>query len=225
MASNVKKTRTVSAANLTACSEAALVAGKATADVAKAVAKALGRNPDMAMFTQVRGATIAGYLAATLSCTIEKATAIMASVGHGAKTKAKAGQGRRTKAQETAYASARKMWSRMIDGAGITSPEARGGDNGGGKASAKAKAKRQANAGTGKAKVVPAEEIGGSASDEMDRATALAYFQQTAATMFNKVEKVNQHLMAVEDKTLPIEVCSLIADFRDALNKAIAKAK
>lgn len=162
-ARKARKFTAAQSSNLKAVRSAAFQSGTSRNAVIAATFAALGKRPVLTLYNAGKLELQIGFMAAALARKGDnrEPDALMLHCrerltkyqGFTGKAKLREGQlGRRTKGEEEAYASARVQVSGVMRDAGITVPEARGGDTSGtrtpsaGKASAKAKAKAKATA-------------------------------------------------------------------------------
>lgn len=97
-------------------------------DTLRKALKAAGGEQEILRAAVIEGALCGSLFAGdTSEDTLAKVRKILSNVGHGATGKPKEGQGRRTAAQETACASARQVWSRLLKKAKVASADKRGG--------------------------------------------------------------------------------------------------
>jgi hypothetical protein len=127
------------ATNVGRVSSAAFNSGEARARLLATVADVCGKKPTLSLYNSVKLAAVVGFMASALARKGDNRTeeALIAHCrdrvlnyqGASGKGKLRAGQkGRRTQTEEDAYASARVLSSRIFADAGVTVPEARGGD-------------------------------------------------------------------------------------------------
>lgn len=121
---------------------------------------------------------------------------------------------RRTKQQDADCAMARKRWSRMLERLGLSAVDNRG-------KSGKGKVKPQKAAAP---KVAVDGEEGAPALPKVDSPETLyVWLQQQAAAFVTRMEAINQKQMKAKTETINLGVASAVTDFREALNKALAK--
>lgn len=132
------------------------------------------------------------------------------------KGKLATGQRRRTKAEQAAYDASRQAWSRLLRAAGLVTSDKRGGAN-----NAKPKASPV------KGKTVEPKRIEISAADaakyvppkSADPDKAAAFVRQQAAMLLAYVEASNQRAMKASSNTLPLGICTAVAEFKAAIDK------
>lgn len=211
-----KTNKTSSAARLSAARRASLAgvrraafaSGAARSTVIAAVFAACGKRPVLALYNGAKLELQIGFMGAALARKgdnrepeqlMEHCRDRLANyAGFGGTAKLKAGQkGRRSKVEEDAYASARVLVSGIMKEAGVTVPEARGGNTAatrkpGGKTAVKASAKA----------VV---ETKPTVRRYKDKPALLTYLGIQAAAMLANINR--------NAAIAPIEAKSAVADF------------
>ena len=176
--------------------------------------KRVGSKPYETAFNNVRHSYLVGAIAVRLGISHDKAAAVMDKATHEGTGKAKTGQSRRTKAEETAYGAARTALSRALSRAGIVSPlqhkreqEAKAQGKSG------AKTGNRTKAGQGKAKA--ADKAGNVVpiTKAKNREDAYGNLERMAATMLAYANKnaavVNGEIGALVNR-FKLELSSLI---------------
>jgi hypothetical protein len=121
---------------------AAFASGESRARLLNTVAVVCGNKPALTLYNAVKLGIVVGFMASALARKGDNRTeAVLLShcrdrvlnyQGASGTGKLRAGQkGRRTQTEEEAYSSARVLSSRIFKDAGVTVPEARGGDTSG----------------------------------------------------------------------------------------------
>lgn len=215
---------------------AAMREGASQSEAIDMVKRALGKArpdsdkpADKALFETTRHAYQTGRMAFALFAgsnipdveKLAKAKVARDSADCEGKGKLKTGQRRRTKAEQAAYNSAKVAWSRLLNAAGLVTQDKRGGATNakGTRPDRPASAKAQAKA-DGK------ESVSISAADAAkyvppkvaDVGKASAFVRQQASMLLAFVESANQRAMKVSNETLPVAMCSAVADFKAAID-------
>lgn len=201
---------------LAGVSKAAFHSGTARNAVIAATFGAAGKKPTLTLYRAIKLELQVGFMAAALARKGDNRAAtdliehcrsrLTDYAGFGGKGKLKTGQkGRRTKAEEDAYASARVLVSGVFKDAGVTVPETRGGDTSG---------TRGANT-KPKAKTVKAAKAANDAQPVVkrykDKPALIQYAAIQAAALLSTVNR--------NAAIAPIELKSAIQDFAAAIKK------
>ena len=117
---------------------------------------------------------------------------------------------RRTKAEQAAYNSSKTAWSRLLSDAGLKTSEKRGGNVTPKKAPLKTPVKGAPASAADLAKYMPPKSA--------DKETAVAYVRQQMKLLSTFIEAANQRAMKVSGETLPIAICSAVADCAKAID-------
>lgn len=188
----------------------------------EAVKAALGKvNPksdkpaDKLLFALTRHSFQSGHMADVLfrggnlpvAERLAKARVARDSADADGKGNLKAGQTRRrTKVEQAAYNAAKVAWGRLLSAAGLKTSEKRGGNT-----TPKVKAAD---------KTAPVKGAAASAADvakymppkSADRETATAFVRQQLKMLSTFIEAANQRAMKASGETLPVALCSAVAD-------------
>lgn len=215
------------ATNLSTVALTAMREGQSLQAAIEAVRATIGKTqPSKELFDETRHVYQSGRMAfalyagsnlSDLEC-IAKARVARDSAGADGKGNLKAGQRRRTKAEQAAYDASRQAWARLIRAAKIVTREPRGGKKPGKQTAPPKGPKRAAEP---KTVTMPAAEAAkyvppiGSDPDK-----AAAFVRQQAAMLLAYVEAANQRAMKASGNTLPIAICTAVADFKVAIDKA-----
>lgn len=119
----------IAKAALAKVADAAFNQARNRADVAQLIRQAIGTGK-LAVIRQAacRAEYMAGRMAYSLGCDIERARILLTYANANGKGKLKKGQGRRNKEQEKAYNAAKVYWSDILRAAGIVSTSAKAGN-------------------------------------------------------------------------------------------------
>lgn len=193
--------------------QSAFKSGTARNVVVEATRAALGKKPVLALYRAGKLELQIGLMGAALARKGDNRepevlmehcrTRIVSCAGYGGKQKLRKGQiGRRTKAEEEAYASARVTVSGIMKDAGVTVPEARGGDT------SKTRKPRPAAKATAKQ---AANDSKPSVRKYADKAALISYANIQAAALLATINK--------NASIAPNELKSAVQDFKAAVAK------
>lgn len=206
-------------ASLTGVRVAAFASGVSRSTVIAATFAACGKRPVLALYNAAKLELQIGFMGAALArkgdnrepdAVMEHCRERLTSyAGFGGTAKLKAGQkGRRTKAEEDAYSSARVLVSGVMKEAGVAVPEARGGNT---SATRKPGGKTNVSASKGAAKA--ATEAKPSIRRYKDKPALIEYLGIQAAAMLANINR--------NAAIAPIEAKSAVQDFHARI-KALA---
>lgn len=202
-------------ASLAGVRRAAFNSGTSRNAVIAATSAALGRSPVVALYVAGKLELQIGFMAAALArkgdnrpdeTLMEHCRDRLTNYqGFGGKQKLRKGmKGRRTKAEEEAYGSARVLVSGIMKEAGVRVPESRGGDT------SKTRSARPAAKATSK-QAQAANDTKPAVHRFGSKEKVVAYLQQHGAAMLATVNR--------SAKFVPIEAKSAVQDFVTAIGK------
>ena len=216
---NAAKLSSARRASLAGVRNAAFASGVSRTAVLAATLAACGKRPVLALYNAAKLELQIGFMGAALArkgdnrepvVLMEHCRDRLANyAGFGGSGKLKAGQkGRRTKQEEEAYASARVLVSGIMKDAGVTVPEARGGNT-----SATRKPGGKTNV-TAKAKAQPAADAKSAVRRYKDKPALIAYLGIQAAAMLANINR--------NAAIAPIEAKSAVQDFHSRIKALLA---
>lgn len=211
---NAAKLSSARRASLAGVRNAAFASGVSRTAVLAATLAACGKRPVLALYNAAKLELQIGFMGAALArkgdnrepvVLMEHCRDRLANyAGFGGSGKLKAGQkGRRTKQEEEAYASARVLVSGIMRDAGVTVPEARGGNT-----SATRKPGGKTNV-TAKASAKPVADTKPAIRRYKDKPALIEYLGIQAAAMLANINR--------NAAIAPIEAKSAVADFHSRI--------